>query len=397
MEMNRHSEDPSMLSWLPSIGSLFAAVLTVSVLVGSGLAVAQTTQESSPAGKSGDSLKSGNSLFEQWDRDKDGFLSREEFPKRFPALLFSKIDRNSDGQLSRKEDDAFRARSRVGNRNADRDLRLPEGVLVDRNLVYTVVQARSLPLDLYRPKSDAPTPLVIWIHGGGWKSGSKNGAGPALRQLLERGYAVASVEYRLSGEAIFPAAIEDCKAAVSFLRLHAGKYNLSPERFGAWGSSAGGHLVAMLGTTSDTNDFGTHPVTLKASSKVQAVCNWFGPSSFLRMNDFPGTLDHDSPESPESRFIGVPIQQYPERTQRANPMTYVSPSDPPFLHMHGDKDRLVPFNQSELLHSALKQAGVQTSLYRVVDGDHGFGGAKDSRADLVARSIRFFDATLGDE
>jgi len=380
-----------MFSWLPSLGCLFTMMLSLSLLTGSGFAVAQTSRERSPADKP------GGSPFQQWDQNKDGFLSREEFPKRFPASLFTQIDRNGDGQLSREEDDTFRARRRVGNRNADQGPNLPQGVRVDRNLVYTVVQGRSLPLDLYRPKSDARTPLVIWVHGGGWKSGSKKGAGPALTQLLKRGYAVASVEYRLSGEAIFPAAIEDCKAAVSFLRLHAGKYNLNPERFGAWGSSAGGHLVALLGTTSDTKDFDTHPVTLKASPKVQAVCNWFGPSDFLRMNDFPGTLDHDSPESPESRFMGVPIQQHPQKTQRANPMTYVSPSDPPFLHMHGDKDRLVPFNQSELLHSALKQCGVQTSLYRVVDGGHGFGGAKDSRADLVERSIRFFDATLGGE
>ncbi len=269
----------------------------------------------------------------------------------------------------------------------------PEGTQIDGDLIYATAGERELPLDLYRPESQGPTPLVIWVHGGAWRSGSKRGAGPALA-LLDRGYAVASVEYRLSGEAIFPAAIEDCKAAVSYLRLNAKKYNLDSNRFGAWGASAGGHLVSLLGTTSEYEDFGTHPVTKEASSSVQAVCNWFGPSDFLRMNDFSGTIDHDAANSPESQFIGAAIQDNKEKTQRANPITYVSPSDPPFIHLHGEADRMVPFNQSELLHSALTKAGVPSSLYKVVNGDHGFRGATESREALAKRSMDFFDQVL---
>ncbi len=271
--------------------------------------------------------------------------------------------------------------------------RLPEGTQVDRDLVYETVGERKLLLDLYRPGSKQPTPLVIWVHGGGWRGGTKNGAGPALA-LLDRGYAVASVEYRLSGEAIFPAAIEDCKAAVSFLRFHAAEYNLDPSRFGVWGSSAGGHLVSLLGTTSDESLFDTHPITNKASSEVQAVCNWFGPSDFLRMNDFPGSIDHDDAGSPESLFIGAAIQENPDKVRRANPITYASPSDPPFLHLHGSADKLVPLNQSELLDAALKKVGVPSTLYVVVDGGHGFGGAKEPHQDLVRRSMDFFDSIL---
>jgi acetyl esterase/lipase len=333
------------------------------------------------------------STFEQWDKDGDGYLSRDELPARFGRSLFDRIDADQDGKLSRSEDDAYRARNRNRSREQPNNGRIPAGTQVDRDLVYESVGDRALPLDLYRPPAEEPTPLVIWIHGGGWRNGSKNGAGPALA-LLDRGYAVASVEYRLSGEAIFPAAIEDCKAAVSFLRLHADKYNLDPNRFGVWGSSAGGHLVALLGTTSDVDDFDTHAVTKKSPATVQAVCNWFGPTDFLRMNDVPGRIDHDAAESPESLFIGSPIQQAKAKAQRANPITYISKSDPPFLHMHGEVDQAVPLNQSELLHEALQGAGVSSILYRVEKGDHGFRGATESRDELVNRSMDFFDRIL---
>ena len=117
-----------------------------------------------------------------------------------------------------------------------------------RDLAYVSGGHARQKLDLYLPKSDGPLPLVIWIHGGGWRQGTKGGNLPALR-LARRGYAVASLDYRLSGDAKFPAQIEDCKAAVRWLRAHVKKYNLNPDRFGAWGSSAGGHLVALLGTS----------------------------------------------------------------------------------------------------------------------------------------------------
>jgi acetyl esterase/lipase len=270
---------------------------------------------------------------------------------------------------------------------------VPAGVTVDLDMEYAKLGDRSLKLDLYRPKSEIPTPLVIWVHGGGWQGGSKRGAGPA-RVLLQHGFAVASVEYRLSGEAIFPAAIEDCKAAVSFLRNQSERFHLDPNRFGAWGSSAGGHLVAMLGTTGDVDVFETHPISQQTSSHVQAVCNWFGPSDFLRMNDFPSNIDHNSPDSPESKFIGGPIQQNRDKCREANPITYVSPQDPPFLHLHGDKDRLVAYNQSELLHAALQKAGVATTLHKVIDGGHGFRGAAESREQIAERSIDFFKKEL---
>ncbi len=282
----------------------------------------------------------------------------------------------------------------MGNRKPARRFALPADAKVLKDITYATVGERKLPLDLYFPaNADRALPLVIWIHGGGWRGGSKENPGRAL-PLLGRGYAVASVEYRLSGEAIFPAAIEDCKAAVSFLRLNAAKYNLDPDRLGVWGSSAGGHLVALLGTTNDVTDFDTHAVCKNAPATVQAVCNWFGPTDFLRMNDFPGFIDHDGPESPESRFIGGPIQQHKEKVAKANPITYVSKSDPPILIMHGEVDQAVPYNQSELLHAALQKAGVESTLYKVRKGDHGFRGATDSPESLFEMVADFFDGKL---
>jgi len=152
--------------------------------------------------------------------------------------------------------------------------------------------------------------------------------------------------------------------------------------------------VALLGVTNDVDDFNTHPVTKKASSKVQAVCNWFGPTDFLRMNDVKGRMDHDAADSPESLFIGAPIQDHPEKAQKSNPINYVSRSDPPMLLMHGDKDGLVIFNQSELLYAALQKAGVESQLYKVVNGDHGFKGSYESSDALIQRAVDFFDREL---
>lgn len=347
-----------------------------------------------------------SSPFSRWDKDRDGYLSRQEFPAQLPAAMFDRIDTDRDGRISRKEDDAFRARNRAqqgprpGNAAAKqraaagRAVPLPTGTRVEKDVVYATVGGRKLPLDLYLPSTGArPLPLVIWIHGGGWRGGTKANPRSAL-QLLARGYAVASVEYRLSGEAIFPAAIEDCKAAVSFLRLNAGKYHLDPNHFGVWGSSAGGHLVALLGTTNDVRDFDTHDVCRQAPSTVQAVCDWFGPTDFLRMNDFPGRIDHDGAESPESRFIGGPIQQNKDKVAKANPITYVSKPDPPMLIMHGEVDQAVPYNQSELLHAALQKAGVESTLVKVKNGDHGFRGADQKPEARIKMVADFFDKHL---
>ena len=275
---------------------------------------------------------------------------------------------------------------------------LPAGVERHADITYASIGDRDLLLDVYvpNPRPNRPIAAIVWVHGGGWRGGSKNNIGRP-QSILEHGYGLVSVGYRLSGEAIFPAAIADVKAAMRWVRANASRFGFDPGRLGAWGSSAGGHLVALLGTAHDVEEWDRiHEENSGVSSRPDAVCNWFGPTDFLRMNDFPGRIDHDAAGSPESKFIGGPIQEHPEKAQRANPIRYVTPDDPPILHMHGERDQSVPYNQSELLHAALEEAGVDTTLYMVKAGDHGFRGMEgDTTESLGQRVADFFARTLG--
>jgi acetyl esterase/lipase len=279
-----------------------------------------------------------------------------------------------------------------------RQMGLPADAKVQRDIVYAQVRERKLLLDLYLPsKGSELLPVIVWVHGGGWRGGSK-GTGGRARGMLNRGYAVVDVGYRLSGEAIFPAQVEDCKAAVRWIRANAAEYGLNPDRIGAWGSSAGGHLVAFLGTAGDVREFDTK-ANSKYSSRVQAVCDWFGPTDFLQMDKYAtegSRLIHDDPKSPESLLVGGPIQEEPYRSvaRKADPITYVTKDDPPFLIMHGDKDMLVPLHQSELLHKALKKAGVDATLRVVKGAGHGLRGGEMSSEELFGMSADFFDKHL---
>lgn len=239
---------------------------------------------------------------------------------------------------------------------------LPPGQgAVHRDLVYGTAGGRDLLLDLYLPaRPRGPAPVVVRIHGGGWRNGSKDRR-PAV-PLAGHGYAVASVGYRLSGEAIFPAQIQDCKAAIRWLRAHSSKCGLDAGHFAVWGSSAGGHLAALVGTSGDARDLEGEAGNPAESSRGQAVVDYFGPTDFLRMDDFPGKLRHNAPNSAESLVIGGPILENREKVARANPISYVSADDPPFLIVHGDQDPLAPLNQSELLRDALEKAGVPVRL-----------------------------------
>jgi acetyl esterase/lipase len=246
-------------------------------------------------------------------------------------------------------------------------------------------------LDLYLPEKAGKSPLIIWVHGGAWLEGSKDDFDFVPLDYLAEGYAVASINYRLSQHAIFPAQIQDCKAAVRWLRAHADPYHLDPERFGAWGASAGGHLVALLGTTGHTTEFDVGE-NREVSSRVQAVVDYFGPTDFNQMDDhrLPNGMLHDPPQSPESLLVGGAIQEMKAEVARANPITYVRPAATPFLIVHGDQDPLVPFHQSVLLETALKKAGVPVQLYPVAGAGH--GGFTDPKVEILTRE--FFAARL---
>jgi acetyl esterase/lipase len=267
---------------------------------------------------------------------------------------------------------------------------LPEGTKALRDVAYVTDGHLRQKLDLFiPPDATKPLPLIIWVHGGAWLAGSKEQC-PAL-PFLKRGYAAASINYRYSQQAIFPAQIQDCKAAVRWLRAHAKENNLDPDRFGVWGASAGGHLVALLGTTGDVKKFDVGE-NLNVSSRVQAVVDFFGPTDFTQMSKYSlpnSPFDHDATNAPEALLIGGAVQENKDKAAAANPITYITKNDPPFLIMHGNKDNLVPYQQSELLRDALQKAGVPVTLKIVEGAGHGFGGREIDR-----QVAEFFDRRL---
>jgi acetyl esterase/lipase len=273
---------------------------------------------------------------------------------------------------------------------------VPAGVKVVRDLEFAELDrlGNTLALDLYLPdspagnaaKPDAPAqalPVIVWIHGGGWSSGSRANCPAAV--FAAQGFAVASISHRFSQQAIFPAQIHDCKAAIRWLRANAVEYGLDADRIGVWGASSGGHLAALLGTTGGVEEMeGRMGGNLAHSSQVQAVCVWFGPTDFLQMNaQAPpdSRIDHNAPTSPESRLIGGPIQQNRELARAANPITYITGKEPPFLIMHGDRDNMVPLGQSKLLYEALKAADVNATLHILEGAGHGTRAFADPEAE----------------
>ena len=252
-------------------------------------------------------------------------------------------------------------------------------IRVLRNLEYVPGGHARNKLDLYLPRQagrpgwmSAALPLIIWVHDGAWLEGSKEDC-PAIR-FVHKGYAVASINYRLSQHVIFPAQIEDFRAAIRWLRANSGKYNLGIDHIGVWGASAGGHLVALLGTAGDVKEFDKGQ-NLNVSSRVQAVCDYFGPTDLLAFDPYEPSLDKDEFNASNwwlAKLLGGPVQENKELAQRANPITFVTKDDPPFLIVHGDKDRLVPISQSQLLCEALKKTGVQVKFHTVKGEGHGF-------------------------
>ncbi len=255
------------------------------------------------------------------------------------------------------------------------------GVQAHRDLVYVEGGHERNKLDLFLPeKAEGPLPLIIWVHGGGWQNGSKDGCPPLRAGYVAQGYAVASINYRLSGHAVFPAQIDDCKAAIRWLRAHAKEYSLDPQRFGVWGSSAGGHLVALIGTSGDVKEFDVG-ANLDQSSRVQAVCDYYGPTDFTVFVTTPGYESHATDASPEAKLIGGAVMQNKDKAARVNPITYVSKGDPAFLIVHGDKDPTVPINQSQLLFDALKQSEVSVHFHTIHGAGHGGPGFSGKNID----------------
>ena len=248
-------------------------------------------------------------------------------------------------------------------------------------------------LDLYLPdRAHGPLPAVLWIHGGAWECGNKHPC--PVREFAERGYAVASIGYRLSDEAAFPGQLHDCKSAVRWLRAHAAEYGIDPARIGVWGESAGGHLAALMGVTGRIRelDAGDH---LEQSSEVQCVVNWFGPVDFLDWGA-PFSPSMDSRESPVYRLLGGPFSQNLKKARTAGPLHHVHGRGAPFFTVHGDRDDIVPLIQSQRLHKALQDAGAESTLQVIPGAGHSteqftLPERLDEIAEFLARHLKQYD------
>lgn len=228
-------------------------------------------------------------------------------------------------------------------------------------------------LDLRVPDGPGPHPVIVYLHSGAWIMGDRFG-GPARRQAT-RGYAVASIEYRLAPRHIWPAQVEDAKTAVRWLRANASRFKLDADRIGVFGTSSGGHIGSVLGVSGGVEWLeGMALGNPQFSSRVKVVVDLYGPTDLLRLEEdklpcIP--LDGNAPFMPPSLLMGCPIQQCQEWTRTASPMSYVTPDDPKFLIMHGMLDCLVSFKQSVSLHQKLEAAGVDSRLILIPTGDHG--------------------------
>lgn len=282
--------------------------------------------------------------------------------------------------------------------NAKQHAPLPKGVRAEWDIQYLPDGDPSQSLDIYLPDTPAekPLPLVVWIHGGGWSGGSKSER--AAVPLVLHGYAAASVEYRFSQKAVFPAQIQDCQAAIRWLRANSKKYNIDPDHIGVWGASAGGHLVALLGTAGGKKAFPMVGGNEDQSDRVQAVCDWFGPADFNTVmsqaaaDKTKNVFHFNTPGDPYSRLIGAELGVDHEKCDAVSPVHYVSKDNPPFLIMHGTTDALVPFAQSVELADDLKKAGVDVTLQRLPDSGH--GGPAFGLPAVHQMITRFFDRNL---
>ena len=336
-----------------------------------------------------------DTIFNQWDKNKDGKLQLEELPPN-ARPNFKKADQNNDGTISRVEDGIFRSKLRKNRRiNREENPQFNKNLIkIESNIFYTKNKNPRQSLDLIIPikRASKKLPVIVYIHGGAWKSGNKEQGLRHLTPYVESGnYIGASIGYRLSSESKWPNQIYDCKAAIRWIRGNAKKYNIDADKIGAIGHSAGGHLVSMLGTSSNIKALeGSLGDYKKLLSNVNCVVNFFGPSAFLEMSKFPSTIDHNSAQSPESQLIGGALNENEKNAKLASPIHYVSKDDVPFMHIHGTNDQLVPYNQSVIFNKKLLQAGCESVLITVKEGGH--GGFKNEKIKIL--TDKFIDKHL---
>ena len=286
---------------------------------------------------------------------------------------------------------ALAAAGAAGAQQRDPPFRLPSNVRLEKDRVYASPGGRDLRLDLFRPGTGGgPFPAIIFVHGGGWQGGSKEQFHRQAAHMAARGFVGACVEYRLSGEARWPACIDDCKAAVRWLWENQYRLNVNPRRIGAAGGSAGGHLAALMGVTQRRDSFGSHLEHPGPSSRVHAVAAFNAVFDLTALAEaIPGHVERYL-----LPLLGATPDQNPEVYREASPRTYVGKSTPPFLILHGTADETVPYAQAEAFQSALQTAGVEVEMLTADGAGHGFFNAPPWYDKTLAAMEAFFVRTL---
>ncbi len=289
----------------------------------------------------------------------------------------------------------------LGDVYPDRVTQFPDGVTGYADVVYSTVQGfRPLVVDIYTPAKPAgPKPLVIYIHGGGWNSGHMRHAGPfsnfpqVLATFASEGFVVASLEYRLTGEAPFPAQLQDARAALRFLKAHAAKYGIDAARVGVWGGSAGGHLAALTALTCGVTDFDPSPAA-QGSECVQALVTWYG------VFDFAPILARSAGNGAENALLRCVPTVCPEAAVKAaSPASYVDGNDPPSLLIHGEADSVVPVAQSRDMEARMKAAGERVESIYIAGANHSWISAtpaatREATLRAINATFDFFHKTL---
>jgi acetyl esterase/lipase len=266
----------------------------------------------------------------------------------------------------------------------------PPKTTTEQDIVYTKVGSTELKLDMARPADgEGPFPAVMVIHGGAWRAGNKADVRPVLPQFVQRGYVAVSPQYRFCPKETFPSQIHDVKAAVRWMKSNAKKYHIDPDRIGAIGFSAGGHLALMLGLTGPNDGLEGDVSAGAPDSRVKAVVNYFGPTD-LAAKDIP-----DISKPLVKDFLGGSPQEKPEAAAKASPLTFVTKDDAPVLTFQGTKDPLVPFTQAIKLAEAMNSAGVPGRVELMIGAQHGWGGAEMERT--IGETFRFLDHYLKTE
>lgn len=338
---------------------------------------------------------------QQMDKNNDGKISKDEstgLMKRF----FDRNDTNKDGTLNGPELTALsqRLNRNRGNQrnNANRNqqpgmstermlAQVPKDVIAEADIAYRPGKSKAWRLDLFHPKakSDKPRPGIVFIHGGGWRNGDKR-TGTFLSGAIDyaqKGYVTITVNYRLTGEAPFPACIEDVKCAVRWFRAHAKKYNLDPKSIGAYGNSAGAHLVSILGLVKPGAGLEGDGPWKDQSSMVQAVAASATPTDFNLFGP---------PREGDTRFVDK-RWSVDELRRLSSPINHVSKDAPPFLLFHGTADRTVNVKHSDIFVEALKKADCDVTYIRIDDAGHGVFNqqvkqTKPAMEEFFARTLR---------